>query len=46
MQFDLTDALAQVVVSFVLLGGAWLVKLRRDINRTWSRIRKLEERLK
>ena len=46
MQFDLTDALAQIVVSLILLGGAWLVKLRRDINRTWSRIRKLEEKIK
>ena len=46
MQFDMTDAVAQIVVSLVILGGAWLVKLRRDINRTWSRIRKLEERLK
>ncbi len=46
MQFDLTDAVAQVVVSLILVGGAWLFKLRRDINRTWSRIRKLEEKVK
>jgi hypothetical protein len=32
MQFDLTEAFSQIVVSLILIAAGWLMKLRRDVN--------------
>lgn len=32
MQFDLTEALSQIVVSLIVIGAGWLIKLRKDVS--------------
>jgi hypothetical protein len=32
MSFDLTEAFSQIVVSLVVIGAGWLLKLRKDVT--------------
>lgn len=32
MQFDFTEAFSQIVVSLIVIGAGWLLKLRKDVT--------------